>query len=563
MIGVMATYEDRRVVEEFFELFKTPWEFYRPGRSYAVLLCNTDISHFPDATLTVIYGSDRKSLDSALQIHPVCQVVPLEMNWNGSSFCIFHALSELRGNHDAFLTAGRPARRFGLITNHKGRSIARLGYDLFREAGTILSSGQPSEWAGVPTLELHISILRELMRRSKIPFAEIPPSPNGYEFIVCLTHDIDFAGIKNHLLDFTMFGFLYRALVVTFFHAVMGKVSWKKVRKNLLAVLSLPAVHLGVFEDFWIQFGRYLDLEAGAKSTFFFLPYKGRSGNPLLARSPSRRASKYDVEALSPIISRLLSSGCEVALHGMDAWQDPEAASRESKRLSSLAGTPVRGVRIHWLYFDAASPEILEEAGLTYDSTLGYNDAIGFYSGTAQVFQPLKAKNLLELPLTIQDTAMFYSSRMDLAEDEAFLLCADIIQHLSAFGGVLVVNWHDRSLAPERLWGDFYRRLLARIKSHEVWFATGFQATEWFRHRRSASFTEYLDQDGTPTLKVQAMHPSEGPGLKLRLYGDWGLASPPSAADTPYAEMPLHGQMEVFVLPRSNFGRSKSISSRE
>ena len=30
--------EDHDLVREFFELFKTPWEFYRPGRRYHVLL---------------------------------------------------------------------------------------------------------------------------------------------------------------------------------------------------------------------------------------------------------------------------------------------------------------------------------------------------------------------------------------------------------------------------------------------------------------------------------------------------------------------------------------------
>ena len=37
VIGVVAKSSDENVVREFFELFKTPWEFVQPGRSYDVV----------------------------------------------------------------------------------------------------------------------------------------------------------------------------------------------------------------------------------------------------------------------------------------------------------------------------------------------------------------------------------------------------------------------------------------------------------------------------------------------------------------------------------------------
>ena len=39
MIGVIAKTGQTATVEEFFELFKTPWEFYREASRYDVLLC--------------------------------------------------------------------------------------------------------------------------------------------------------------------------------------------------------------------------------------------------------------------------------------------------------------------------------------------------------------------------------------------------------------------------------------------------------------------------------------------------------------------------------------------
>ncbi len=44
MIGVIADPSEHDVVREFFELFKTPWEFYRRDRHYEVMLCADEAS---------------------------------------------------------------------------------------------------------------------------------------------------------------------------------------------------------------------------------------------------------------------------------------------------------------------------------------------------------------------------------------------------------------------------------------------------------------------------------------------------------------------------------------
>ena len=42
VIGVIANQSNEGAVREFFELFKTPWEFYRDGVRYDVVLCHGD-----------------------------------------------------------------------------------------------------------------------------------------------------------------------------------------------------------------------------------------------------------------------------------------------------------------------------------------------------------------------------------------------------------------------------------------------------------------------------------------------------------------------------------------
>jgi len=68
MIGVEAEAADRSVVCEFFELFKTPWEFARRDRHYEVLLHAGD--GLPEATgkLLLVYAGRKVSLDKELEI---------------------------------------------------------------------------------------------------------------------------------------------------------------------------------------------------------------------------------------------------------------------------------------------------------------------------------------------------------------------------------------------------------------------------------------------------------------------------------------------------------------
>ncbi len=394
---------------------------------------------------------------------------------------------------------------------------AWIGYDLFQEAAYLLTSGQPAEHASVPALEMHIAVLRGLLREAGLPFVEIPPVPHGYDFIGCLTHDVDFGGIRNYGLDHTTLGFLYRATLGSCADALKGKSTWRRLWKNLGAVLRLPAVHAGVARDFWILFERYLEMEKG-KSTFFFIPFKGRPGESPLGTAPSRRAAGYDVHDLHAEIAAILRAGGEVGLHGIDAWRDTEKGTEEVEEISRAAGAPVSGARIHWLYFSQDSPGTLERAGLNYDSTIGYNQTIGFRAGTAQAYRPLDSRNLLELPLVIQDTALFYPDRMGLGEEEAGRACSSLIKTMSRVGGALVVNWHDRSLSPERLWDSFYAGLLAEIRSFKVWFATGSEAAGWFRKRRAVHW-DWVGCDGAE-LKgaLGGVEGGIGPDLCLRIY---------------------------------------------
>jgi hypothetical protein len=259
-------------------------------------------------------------------------------------------------------------------------------------------------------------------------------------------------------------------------------------------------------------------VELDHPATYFLIPFKGLPGEKVAAPQASRRAAGYDINELAHWTTALLKEGCELGVHGIDAWHSVEKGREESARISAVSGEPGPGIRMHWLLRDEGTFRVLEDAGYAYDSTVGYNETVGYGSGTAQVFRPLGARSLLELPLQIQDGALFFPNRLDLPEPDAWDRCGRLIDHVRAFGGVLTVLWHDRSHGPERFWGDFYVRLVQALRSFDGWFGTAGQVVGWFRKRREVRFERLDGADGTARTRLRFRGEEIRPPLTVRVH---------------------------------------------
>jgi peptidoglycan/xylan/chitin deacetylase (PgdA/CDA1 family) len=338
-----------------------------------------------------------------------------------------------------------------------------------------------------------------------------------------------------------MWGFLYRSTLGSLFGFVRGKRSFGRLLQSWKAALALPLVYLGWVKDFWLLFDWYLQVEKGLSPTYFFIPFKGRRGEKVVARHPGRRATAYDIGDIPELASQLMREGCELGVHGLDAWHDVQKAREERQRLAAVTGPVEVGIRTHWLLQDADTYRVLDEAGYDYDSTAGYNETPGYRCGTGQVFRPLTASNLLELPLHIQDGALFYSKRLDLSESEALELCHGFIQNAQRFGGVLTLLWHDRSPGPERFWGEFYARLVSELKTFGPWFATGSQVVAWFRQRRAVAFERLESAEGIIGTKLRGNGRRISPPLKIRIHSPLqaGLDQPA------FTELAWEGDTEI------------------
>ena len=493
MIGVIANPSDSPWVTEFFELFKTPWEWHVPAKQYQVVISADGRTQPANAALAIVYGAVELPIDRRVGVTADVVHTPACVRWGTEALPVQGPLVGFRGQVGATaLSVGGTAVDYRVCV---GRNrLWRIGLNLFDEVSHLLSVGQPGSWAHVPTLEQHIALLRQCLVDTGVSFVEVSPRPEGSEFICCLTHDVDFFGLRRHVIDRTLAGFALRGTFGTLADVLRGRRPLDEAVRNWAAVASLPALLLGVKPDPWNPFQDYARADRGRRSTFFVVPFKNRPGTAPDGTVPQKRGVAYGVRDIQSDVREAAARQSEIALHGIDAWRDTDAGQAEKAELEgTLDGTDGQqrtGVRMHWLYFSPDTPRRLERAGFDYDSTWGYNDTVGFKAGTLQAFRPPGTASLLELPLSIMDSAMFYPDHLGLSREQAAERCADLVRQARRCGGALVINWHDRSLAPERQWGRAYASLLDNVEEAGGWFTTAGDAVQWFRWRRSVQFGE-------------------------------------------------------------------------
>ena len=546
MIGVAVDSSERQIACEFFELLKTPWEFCAPAARYETVVRSAGTASPDGARLTIVFGALDPGLDAGTPVreHPG----PVSVAFAGERYPVLGRAATFPASTVGIAREEASGEPLVAVRRSGEGLVVRVGYGLFAEIGRLLTAGQAPAAARTPTVELHIALFRELVTRSGLPLVEIPAVPGGHPFAVCLTHDIDHPVLRNHFMDATMLGYLYRATAGSLADVIKGRRSLGDMLRNWGSAALLPFVHLRLAPDSWARFDRYLEIEAGLGATYFFIPERGNPGLRRDGAAPALRASRYDPEELRPQMERILAAGSEVGLHGIDAWRDASAAGREREKIASVARTASMGVRMHWLYFDENAPRALDAAGFPYDSTVGYNETVGFRAGTTQAFRPLGVANLTELPLHVMDTALFYPSYLNLGFGEARALVRSLIARFEAFGGVLTINWHDRSLFAERRWGGFYRELVADLKGRGAWFPTAAQAVAWFRKRRSARFEGTRCDGRTVSVRCSVGADDALPALRLRVHRP--VSSP---SGSPFSDGPAAGFVETVLAGSSEF----------
>ena len=174
-----------------------------------------------------------------------------------------------------------------------------------------------------------------------------------------------------------------------------------------------------------------------------------------------------------------------------------------------------------------------------------------YRAGTTQAYRSPGVKKLLELPLHVMDTSLFYPSYLNLGEVDAERLVWGLIDNAERIGGALTINWHDRSIAPERLWDDFYLKLLGELKRRKSLAAYGAQGrSHGFGSGERRPWSAV--RTGTGMIKVRGRMDGADrlPGLRIRIHKPRArsLAEPLAARTTAeFVDVPFDNTTELNI----------------
>ena len=365
-----------------------------------------------------------------------------------------------------------------------------IGIDIFRETGYLLSGhldsvrpdpGHPGgqEIASVPAVDFLENLLFNAVRAGfsarKIPLVQKSFWPEGRPFAVCLTHDVD--EIKKTYQWITRPA---RALVRGDFSGFRDQMASlvQKIRGN----------------EPYVTYDDLIGIERslGARSTYFILK---ESGQPDFHSIKSwylyGRNRSFQTPGMQELIKNLLANGDEVAIHGSYfSYNTPGLLNAETRELETCIHDTIVGNRQHNLNLEIPETwQIQIDAGLKYDTTLGFKDTIGFRWGTSYPFFPNTGEEplpLLEIPLIIMDICL--ERNRNRKKD-----CLSIADEVEKYQGVLTLLWHPPVINTLEYPGfrDLYIGLCGHCREKGAWITGARDIFEWvsLRNRQTFSFS--------------------------------------------------------------------------
>jgi hypothetical protein len=287
---------------------------------------------------------------------------------------------------------------------------------------------------GIPAWKPHASHIMAWLEnclngRESEPALPKAPSPvPGVNHLVVCSHDIDFY--------FTSRSNALHRLIKNLAIAVIQYKSWDYFSATCsMIVRLLKGERVGDYLPTLIsQLAEY-----NATSTFFVVP-----------RKEHRRDPNYFLGDIATNLRDASQRGFPVEIHGSYTSSiEACSLSLEAAELRKILQKPPSGNRQHWLRFHDTADlfRSVEEAGLRFDSSVGFTDKVGFRSGASFAFPPYnfqeeRAYDFLEIPLAIMDGSLVEQSRAT-KKSPQFLADQVLAESRKRGWGGISILWHN------------------------------------------------------------------------------------------------------------------------
>ena len=243
------------------------------------------------------------------------------------------------------------------------------------------------------------------------------------EFTFVLTHDVD------HSYRFKNYRDIFRILLAD----LLIRKDIKELKTNLHYIMNK--------KDPFDTYDCLMDISemVGVKSYFF------------LHSSNSAKQDVNNDKFLKEVAKKILDRGHYLGYHpSYNAYNNLEIFIKDKEKIENIIEYKLTFGRQHYLRFEVPTTwQIWEEAGMEWDSTLGYADKEGFRCGVCypySVFDIIKRKKLQlkEKPLiAMEGSFIVYQSEMTPKQIEQRI--KKLIEKIKKYNGEFIFLWHNSS----------------------------------------------------------------------------------------------------------------------
>lgn len=311
-------------------------------------------------------------------------------------------------------------------------------------------------WLSLPVVNYYYAILERALEL--IGIDRLSTFPYATYASICFTHDVDV--LKKDP------GFFLKQTYLQ---------CWQAIRRPQKIRFFSKAVYNRCFRR-WTDDGidalLAIEQNSNIKSTFFVSTANSieRTAKTLFLEPSYNLGEEV---SLKERLLKLSASGWEIGIHGSFAAHCSDKRLLEERyRLEQIIVGSVKVGRQHWLSLNhSTSWSVFENSGIKVDTSLGYNDSLGFRSGLCHLFQPFIVNrnvrsNVFSLPMMAMDSTLYDYHCMD--DAEVLKQLDKLLNEIKKFSGTVSVLWHTHGFNKNYSWGDVYNRLIQMCKEKNI-----------------------------------------------------------------------------------------------
>lgn len=309
-------------------------------------------------------------------------------------------------------------------------------------------------WANRMALFLRRYASRRAARDETEMFGPLPPAR------LIMTHDVD-AIDKTVAITIKQSSFLFYQTIRELLHLRFAY-AWTNAQR----LFSFLTLRCNYREALMSLCEMETQLSIAAIYHFAALNLKQRSWVSRLL-DPS-----YDLldSSVQELLREITGRGHTIGLHpSFESWNDELTMTQQRCKLAAITRQQILVSRQHWLRFSWHSTwQCLVKAGITFDSTLGFNDRPGFRVGAALRYQPWipgsdDSLKIDIVPLILMDSHIFDYSSLKPEQQESTI--QSIIDELVFVHGEAAILWHPHTLSEDYGWSPSFLAVLKYVVS--------------------------------------------------------------------------------------------------